>query len=261
MRGVEIVGLSCCGNLVTPMPDNQRNLLTGLALLFFTLLLVTFGAALLGSRAGEVAGATGGVLGGLAGALGAYVGVLTAIRAQARADRQRRREELAAIRLAIYTEIRMVSFQCDAEYWSWQKIAWKEVRGFKALVTSNFPPLSIYTSLAGSVGRLSEAEIVSLVSFAGQLHDIQAFIGDLANDARAASSAFGPYDLSHVTLIAEMWARACDYAANFIEAASAVAGVDLPGPQQDLPTIQRLHDDLSANKAGHRMASHDAAVS
>jgi len=123
----------------TSLPDSRWNLLAGLCLVAFAVLLSRLGAALLGSTSGEVAAALGGVLGGLAGALGAYVGVLTAIKAQATADTDRRRSELAATRLAIYTEVRMIGFQCHIEFWSWQKVAWREMLP-KALTTSNFPP-------------------------------------------------------------------------------------------------------------------------
>jgi len=70
-----------------PAPrEGSYNLVLGIGFGIFILFLCVFGAALLGSHAGEVANATGAVLGGIIGALGAALAVYLTLSGQNRQE-------------------------------------------------------------------------------------------------------------------------------------------------------------------------------
>jgi hypothetical protein len=107
--------------------DARRlNTLIGLALAISLPLLCGFFAALMGSTSGEVAAALGGFIGGLIGgalaAFAAYVGIKTTLEGQAATDAERRAQEIAAIRLALHTEVGMIARVCLREFEDWQQI-------------------------------------------------------------------------------------------------------------------------------------------
>jgi hypothetical protein len=155
--------------------DAQRlNTLVGLSLWIGVPLLCAFFAALMGSWAarswGEVSGALGSFIGGLIGgalaAYAAYLGVKTTLEGQAARDAERRAQELAAIRLALHTEVGMIALVCVRELEDWLRVlhspgVQKDPR------TARLPPLTVYNSVCGNIGRLTRDEIVPLIGFAG----------------------------------------------------------------------------------------------
>jgi hypothetical protein len=219
-------------------PDTRRlNGFVGLALGLGALILCFFVVALLGSKAGEVAAALGGLIGGLIGgalaAYAAYVGVKTTLEGQASSDKERRAKENAAIRLALHTEVRMIAFQCLAEFGSWRAIlsapgAQKDPR------TALLPPLTIYNSVSSKIGRLSREEIVPLIGFAGSLHDVRTVAARMAQQTTTQTN-------NDQQTIALLLSNACGNAAKFYRAVH-----DIPGAERDRPFIERLEAASSA---------------
>ena len=139
--------------------DARRlNTLIWLALGISLPLLCGFFAALMGSKSGEVAAALGGFIGGLIGgalaAFAAYVGVKTTLEGEAASDAERRAQEIAAIRLALHTEVGMIALVCVREFEDWRRVlgnpgAQKDPR------TAYLPPLTVYNSVCSNIGRLT----------------------------------------------------------------------------------------------------------
>lgn len=187
------------------------NVVVGLALFLSVALLSMFVAALLAANAGEAAAALGGVAGGVFGgalaAYAAYVSVKSTLEGQARNDDERRAQELAAIRLALHTEVGIIANVCFSELRDWQRIL--PVVG-QQKDPRNIPPLTIYHSVSGNIGRLTRGEIVSLISFAGTLYKIEVVAKRIDENVIQAKS--------NQETIALLLSDACGEAADFYEA-------------------------------------------
>lgn len=146
-------------------------------------LAIPFSVQLLHSKHGEIAGALGGVIGGIFGGLLAayagYVAVTETLLGQAAADKQRSEEELAALRLALRTEVGMVAQQCIMEFQDWRTSKNEAVQNRKPPATAIMPTLHVYMSNASQIGRLNRDEIVAIVGFAGTLADIRTYAEDM----------------------------------------------------------------------------------
>jgi len=191
-----------------------------------------FFAALMGSKSsGEVSTALGSFIGGLVGgalaAYAAFVAVKTTLEAQAIADANRRAHEIAAIRLALHTEVGMIATVCIREFEDWRAL---RSGAEKNPSTARLPPLSIYNSVCGNVGRLTRAEIVPLIKFAGTLHDIEIVAAKMAVQSTTQSA-------NDQKTIALLLSSACGYAAEFCE---VVPGI--PDAHLDQPFIRRLKE-------------------
>jgi len=165
---------------------------------------------------GEVAAALGGLIGGAIAALAAFVGVKTTLEGQAASDAERRDRAIAAVRLALHTEVGMIALVCIKEFEDWRDLrsgAQKDPR------TARLPPLTIYNSVCSNVGQLTREEIVPLIKLASTLHNIEIVAGRLA--------AQGTSQTRHEQqTIAMHLFDACHYAADFCEAVPADARID-----------------------------------
>jgi hypothetical protein len=84
-------------------------------------------------------------------------------RLNAKAEAQRRADELAALRHALHTEVGMVATQCHLELWTWHNAP--QPPAVKNLRTSRLPPLAIYQANLSKIGLLTREEIVALICF------------------------------------------------------------------------------------------------
>src|SRR5437879_3973944 len=84
------------------------------------------------------------VVGGLIASLSAYIGVRATLRGQEKIEKARWQEELAAMRLALRTEVGLIGFQCLLEYKSWLQVMNQPV--LKHPRTAILPPLAVYSS-------------------------------------------------------------------------------------------------------------------
>ncbi|MGH6888455.1 MAG: hypothetical protein ACREHF_04555 [Rhizomicrobium sp.] len=109
------------------------------------------------------------ISGAIVAGLFSYLGVRQTIRAQRRIEDDRRREELAAIRLALYSEIGTIAQQCLLECRS-RTLNRSHVVG--PAHSARLPPLRIYDAVAEKIGQLSRAEIITVIGFAGCLWDV-----------------------------------------------------------------------------------------
>ena len=225
------------------MSDSRYNLSVGLALVALLGLLIAFFVSLIDSHAGEIAAATGAVIGGMAGAGGAYAGVRAAISAESEAEQARREVRIASIRLALYTELRMLASQALIEGRGWHEKVTRLSQLEKKLVTAKLPHPIIYPADADKVGVLTEPEIMNIVRFFSELRDVENLVDSLIqrNDK---------YTMAEAGLLASMFGHGCDYAAKFMEAAIAGGVEHLPGAEQDAGFIAELKAAISFGKVG-----------
>jgi hypothetical protein len=171
----------------------------------------------------------------------AYVGVKTTLEGQASKDDERRAQELAAIRRALHTEVGLIANVCIHELRHWQRIL--HVVGQKDPRTAFFPPLTIYHPVSGNIGRLTRGKIVSLISFAGTLHDIEIVATRIDKNTIQAK-----HDQETIALLLS---NACGSAAEFYEAV-----LDIPDANLDEDFVVQLKtafvssSRLSAGYAG-----------
>jgi hypothetical protein len=158
----------------------------------------------------------------------AYVGVKTTLEGQAASDAERRAQEIAAIRLALHTEIGMIALICVRELEEWRALrsgAQKDPR------TARLPPLTIYNSVCGNVGRLTREEIVPLIKFASTLHDIETVAAKMAVQSTIQTA----HDQQTIALLLS---NACGYAAEFYEAILGIPDAHLD--QRSLNASRKL---------------------
>src|ERR1700694_2120106 len=98
--------------------------------------------------------AIGSLIAGAFTAYGAYISVRETLKGQSDIEGQKRDEDLAAVRLALHTEVGMVALQCLLEFKDWSEVL-KHPGQHKDLHTAYLPPLKIYDENAHYIGRLS----------------------------------------------------------------------------------------------------------
>ncbi|MGH2478037.1 MAG: hypothetical protein ACRED7_12320 [Stellaceae bacterium] len=210
------------------MRRTHLQLVVGLCILVVLVLSVPFLSASIGASQGERAGALGsvigGVIGGILAAYAAYVAVRETLRGQSQTDAANKAEELAALRLALRTEVAMIGDQCLREYEDWKKTR-DNVGASKNPRTALLPPLTIYKENASKIGLLSREEIVPLISFAGTLADIRIVA------ERMPPSLQSIQDIDITTI---MFSHACGQAAGCLKAIPA------PDMDEDKPFIRAL---------------------
>ncbi len=190
--------------------------------------------------AGEVSAALGSFIGGLIGgalaAYAAFVGVKTPLEGQAAGEAERRAQEIAAIRLALHTEVGMIALVCIREFEDWRALhsgAQKDPR------TARLPPLTIYNSICDNVGRLTRREIVSPIRFAGTLRDIET----VATKMAAQSTGQTAHDQHTIALLLS---NACGYAAEFYEAVPGIPDAHLH--QQFIKRLKQLYQVMESTR-------------
>ena len=175
-----------------------------------------------------------------------FVALMTAIgvpwwqQQQERAEgRKRQAGELAGLRQGLYTEVGVVALQCLIELDGWTKAAATSTP--KSVRTAKLPQLTIYEANASRVGLLTRNEIVSLIGFAGTLHDISVVVEDV--NGRASHRP----DESQTLQV--LFSNACGNAANFLESVP-----NIEGSQRDQVFIRRLKVAASSTAATHTAA-------
>jgi hypothetical protein len=141
------------------------------------------------------------------------------------AEDKRRSNELAAIRLALHTEVAMVAKQCRIELSF--LIALPPPPAPYNFRSARFPSLVIYEGSSSKIGLLTRDEIVWLIAFSGSMNDIASVVDD-----KTQRQAQGPDDREDPKLVLS---NACGPAADFLE---AVPGI--PDADQDRPYIETL---------------------
>jgi hypothetical protein len=127
----------------------------------------------------------------------------------------------------------MIALVCIKEFEDWRRLL-NKYGAQKDPRTARLPPLTIYNSVCSNVGRLTRAEIVPLIKFAGTLHDIEI----IATKMAVQSTAQTAHDQQTIALLLS---NVCGYAAEFYE---SVPG--LPDANLDRPFIKRLGEAFQA---------------
>lgn len=183
-----------------------------------------------------MAAVIGGLISGVLAIVAAYLTVKATIQGQMKSEAAQRNEELAAIRLALRTEVSMVGYQCLMEYKDWIKAVSQPIQ--KRPRSALLPPLTIYNRLASSMGRLSREEVVHLIRFSSTLYDV----GVIARDMQESEIPLHPGKLV-ITL-----SNACGSAADSL--------VALPSHDASIEKafINELRDAYQAHEADRQSA-------
>ncbi len=152
------------------------------------------------------------------------------------ADRQAKAAELSSLRLALQTEVGMVSNQCLVELrYLLDGGSQKNPR------TARLPPLVIFEANAEKVGLLTRGEIIHLIGFSGTLHDLSVMATNEMTESGGVTPMRGSRpppietdqgDQGSREILQVLLSNACGHAADFFEA----VGID----DEDRPFIDAL---------------------
>ena len=125
-------------------------------------------------------------------------------------------DEVAAIRLALNTEVQMVATQCLREFNDWCDAPQPPVQ--KNLRTAKFPPLAIYEGNTSKIGLLTRGEIVPLIAFSGTLHDLGVAVNEMAITPTSMQILTNPNQgFENQQTLKLLLSNACQKAADFLE--------------------------------------------
>ena len=115
-----------------------------------------------------------------------------------------RKRELAALRLAFYTEVRIAAHNC-------LQLLELRIAGHAAHKDPRLSrmPLPVFQGNSGKIGLLTTAEIVSLLNFASVLSDMMVLASDLP---------MGEASVQDLEQLSKRQATACKHAAKFLAA-------------------------------------------
>jgi hypothetical protein len=145
---------------------------------------------------------------------------------QTRKDEQEARDrELAGLRLALYTEVRLVAHACLQQL----SIAGDAVQTDLRLSRM---PLAVFQGNSGKVGLLTAAEIIPLLRLSFVLSDMAGLTSDLP---------MGAASVRDLETLPKMQATACEDAAEFLAAVPNIPDADTQGFIAELKQAAAQH--------------------
>jgi hypothetical protein len=149
------------------------------------------------------------------------------------AEQSAKAAELASLRLALHSEVKMVACQCL----SLGDLLSADLRQENVQLL-RLPPLTIFQANAGKIGLLTHDEIVHLVGFSGELFNLSV----LANSMLEREMK-GPGIREDSLNLKKIRSRACGHAAEFL---ATVPGI--PGADQDQTHIATLRQAAAEHR-------------